>query len=161
NSTNSLPAPQQTIPIVPPDPNSTPAIQVNLNTTGTPGTPGTTTNTSSNPGASQNFGPPPGPGLDRTPEEQQISGIPATNETRFASNEVVVQISDTVPTERVLEIASGLGMVLISSQHIELTHRVLYRFRATGKDVRLLIAALEKNYVVASAQPNYFFRFGQ
>jgi subtilisin family serine protease len=53
-------------------------------------------------------------------------------------------------------------MVLVSSEHLDQTHRILYRFRATGDaNVRALILAFEKNNLIASAQPNYVFVMAQ
>jgi trimeric autotransporter adhesin len=107
-------------------------------------------------------GPPPGPGLGRTLDEQRFSGVPPIGETRFLKGEVVVQISNTVPMATVLKIAQQLGITLISSQSVDLNGRVIYRFKAAnGKDIRILIRALERNRIVASAQPNYIFGLAQ
>ena len=115
-------------------------------------------NHNNNAGPPQSPGPPPGPGLGRTYEEQHFSGVPPFGETRFLPGEVVVQISSTVPLSKVLQIAQQLGITLISSQSYDVNGRIIYRISApNGKDVRRLIRALEKNQVIASAQPNYDF----
>src|SRR5205807_7971385 len=69
----------------------------------------------------------------------------------------VIQVVDTVPVEQVVNTAAKLGLVLISTQHLDQTHRNIFRFRATSAnaDLRKLIPALEKINVVASVQPNY------
>jgi filamentous hemagglutinin family protein len=149
------------------DNNTTQPTVVNLTTTPGNGGPGDNGGNGGNAGNRGNnggppTGPPPGPGLDRTYDEQHFSGVPPLGETRFREGEIVVQISDTIPVDDVLKVAQQLGMTLISSQHVELTHRGIYRFRAaSGKDIRRLILALEKNRIVASAQPNYKFILGQ
>ena len=149
--------------------NNTPPILVNLTTGGTHtgnnangNSNGNNGNHNNNAGPPQSPGPPPGPGLGRTYDEQHFSGVPPIGETRFLPSEIVVQISNTVPLASVLKIAQGLGIALVSSQSVDLTGRVVYRFRVTnGKDIRILIRALEKNNVIASAQPNYVFIAGQ
>jgi filamentous hemagglutinin family protein len=107
-------------------------------------------------------GPPPGPGIGRTLDEQRFSGVPPIGETRFRQGELVVQVSNTVPASTILQIAKELGITLISSQNVDLNGRVIYRFQAGNRrDIRILIRALEKKNVVASAQPNYTFRLSQ
>jgi filamentous hemagglutinin family protein len=107
-------------------------------------------------------GPPPGPGLSRTPNEQRFSGVPPVTETRFVPAEVVVQVSNTVPAERIREVARALGITLIASQAIDGSGRVVYRFSTGGgKDIRAVIRALERQQIVASAQPNYVFGLAQ
>jgi filamentous hemagglutinin family protein len=107
-------------------------------------------------------GPPPGPGIGRTPNEQRFSGVPPVTETRFLPGEVVVQVSNTVPAERIQEVARQLGITLIASQAIDGSGRVVYRFSTGGgKNIRDVIRALERQQIVASAQPNYVFNLAQ
>jgi filamentous hemagglutinin family protein len=107
-------------------------------------------------------GPPPGPGIGRTVHEQRFSGVPPVNETRFLPGEVVVQVANTVPAERIQEIARQLGITLIASQAIDGSGRVVYRFSTgNGKNIRDVIRALERQQIVASAQPNYVFGLAQ
>ncbi|MBI5112738.1 MAG: S8 family serine peptidase [Rhodovulum sp.] len=107
-----------------------------------------------NPGA----GPPPGPGLDRSPSEQQFSGVPPLGETRFVPDEIVLQIPARVSRAEVEAIARRLGVEILSAEPIALTNRVVYRFRmGAGQDIRALILTLEQNRIVSSAQPNYTF----
>jgi filamentous hemagglutinin family protein len=107
-------------------------------------------------------GPPPGPGIGRTVHEQRFSGVPPINETRFLPGEVVVQVANTVPAERIQEVARQLGITLIASQAIDGSGRVVYRFSTgNGKNIRDVIRALERQQIVASAQPNYVFGLAQ
>ena len=137
-------------------------IQINFTTSGPTGPTGGGTgaggNGGNNGGTKPNYGPSPGPGVGRTADEQQFSGVPPPNETRFRNGELVIQVVDTISVEQVVNAAAKLGLVFISSQHLDQTHRIAYRFRATARgDFRRLIVALEKINVFASVQPNYVF----
>ena len=135
-------------------------INLTLNNPGTPGGGGNGGNGGNGAGGPRSPGPPPGPGIGRTYSEQHFSGVPPIGETRFLPGEIVVQVVNTIPTADILRIAQQLGMTLISSQDI--SGRVIYRFKAgNGRDERRLIAALEKQQIVASAQPNYLFALSQ
>jgi len=160
------PPPTQQVILPPNNDNTTQPTLVNLTTTpgngnGT-GTSNNNGNHTNNAGPPQSPGPPPGPGLGRTYDEQHFSGVPPIGETRFLKGEIVVQISNTVPLSTVMKIAQQLGITLISSQSYDVNGRIIYRFSVTnGKDIRVLIAALEKNQIIASAQPNYVYILGQ
>ncbi|HEX4554404.1 MAG TPA: S8 family serine peptidase [Xanthobacteraceae bacterium] len=147
-------------------------VQINLTTGDTGGTGGTrgTGGNGANGGNGNNAGnkppgnppgvPPPGRGIGRTLNEQMFSGVPPLGETRFLP-EIVLQISNTISLDRVLAAAKKLGLTLIGSQSFDAAGRVIYRFGTGGKDIRALIAALEHNQIVASAQPNYIFGLAQ
>src|SRR5262249_1181881 len=147
---------QQVVPPTNSNDNTTP-IQINL-TVGPTGPVGGTSNggggnNANNGGSKPNYGPSPGPGLGRTADEQQYSGVPPPNETRFR-NEIVIQVVDTVPIPQVTEAAAKLGLALISTQHLDQTHRIVYRFRIPAKaNIRRLIVALEKIKILASVGP--------
>src|SRR5262249_15181882 len=52
--------------------------------------------------------------------------------------------------------------VLISTQHLDQTNRIVYSFRITGNaDIRKLIVALERINIFAAVQPNYWFVMAQ
>jgi subtilase family protein len=159
------PPPAQLVVVPPNNNNTTQPILVNQTVAGPAngGNGGNGNNGSNhNNGGPPNTGPPPGPGLGRSFDEQHFSGVPPIGETRFLKGEIVVQISNTVPLDQVMKIAQQLGITLISSQSVGLNGRVIYRFSAAnGKDIRLLIHALEKNQIIASAQPNYVFNLSQ
>lgn len=107
-------------------------------------------------------GPPPGLGVARTLHERQFSGVPPVNETRFVSNEVVVQVANSVPREQVDALARQSGVTVIASQSLDATGRTLYHFRAGGgRNVRDVVRTFEQNRIVASAQPNYVFQLSQ
>ncbi|MFL9824856.1 S8 family serine peptidase [Rhodoplanes sp. SY1] len=107
-------------------------------------------------------GPPPGPGLDRTPSEQQMSGVPPIGETRFIPNEIVLQIPASVSRSQVEAIARALGVDIAATETIGLTGRTVYTFQMkAGQDIRALIRQLEQNRIVSSAQPNYVYNLAQ
>ena len=140
--------------------NSSPT-PINLNQGNPPsgGNPPGNNNNNNNP--PPRTGPPPGNGIGRTPNEQQFSGVPPLGETRFLPGEVVVQISNSVSADRIQQLAKQFGFTIISSQSIDGSGRTIYRFSiGGGKDIRDIIRALEKNQVVASAQPNYVVQPG-
>ncbi len=107
-------------------------------------------------------GPPPGLGIGRTPHEMTYSGLPPRGEVRFVSNEVVVQIANTVPRVQVETVARQLGIAMVASHDFDAAGRTLYQFRSSnGRDVRDVIRQLEQNRIVAAAQPNYVYQFAQ
>jgi hypothetical protein len=107
-------------------------------------------------------GPPPGLGIGRTPHEMTYSGVPPRDELRFVSNEVVVQIANTVPRAQVETVARQLGVALVATHGFDAAGRTLYQFRSSnGRDVRDVIRQLEQNRIVAAAQPNYVYQLDQ
>ncbi|MBK5959539.1 hypothetical protein CCR97_15190 [Rhodoplanes elegans] len=107
-------------------------------------------------------GPPPGFGIGRTAHERLHSGLPPQDETRFIPREVVVQVADTVPRAQIESAARKHGITMVASHGFAGTGRTLYHFRtADGRDVRDVIRNLEREQVVAAAQPNYVYRLHQ
>jgi subtilisin family serine protease len=107
-------------------------------------------------------GPPPGLGIGRTRHEMSYSGVPPRGEVRFVSNEVVVQIANTVPRAQVETVARQLGVAMVATHGFDAAGRTLYQFRASdGRDVRDVIRQLERNRIVAAAQPNYVYQLDQ
>ena len=133
---------------------------------GAPGTPGSSGGPSGQKGGSQNAGnqgrPPvnvvPPPGLGPLP-----SGMPPINETRFASNEVVMQLGLVLSQEQIEALQRQFGLEVISTQRFDLLGRTVFRFRITsGLDVRAVIAGVQ-NQIGAriSLQPSYAFELVQ
>jgi hypothetical protein len=107
-------------------------------------------------------GPPPGMGIGRSEHERVYSGLPPRGETRYIPREVVVQIADTVPRADVEAAARRLGITMVESHSFAAGGRTLYQFRAAdGRDVRDVISGLERDRIVAAAQPNYVYRLDQ
>ncbi len=87
------------------------------------------------------------------------SGMPPLNETRFLSNEVVMQLGGRVSSEELAALARRLGLEITYRETVALLGRTVIRFRITGgMAVRDVIAAIEKalgaNF---SAQPSYAY----
>jgi len=88
--------------------------------------------------------------------------MPPLNETRFASNEVVVQLGLNLTPEQVAAYAREFGLEVISSHTIALLGRTVYRFRITGGlSVREAIAGLQSKGATISAQPSYSYELSQ
>ncbi|MFD2182117.1 S8 family peptidase [Rhodoplanes azumiensis] len=107
-------------------------------------------------------GPPPGLGIGRTAHERLYSGLPPRDETRFVPREIVVQVADTVPRAQIEAAARKHGITMVASHGFDGAGRTLYHFRtADGRDIRDVIRNLEREQVVAAAQPNYVYRLDQ
>jgi subtilisin family serine protease len=106
--------------------------------------------------------PPPGNGIGRNLSERTLSGVPPLNETRFVSNEVLLQFAPEVDKARVEALVGQFGMTVLDTEPMGLGGRTIMRFGfGDGTDIRALIRRLEANQIVASAQPNYVFTLGQ
>ena len=93
---------------------------------------------------------------------ERFSSIPPLGETRFITNEVVLQMQSDIPAAEVERIARQLGMTVVGSQTLGSIGRTAYRFNFSGgRTIRDVIRALEANRVVAVASPNYRFRLTQ
>jgi len=99
----------------------------------------------------------PPPGLGPLP-----SGMPPLNETRFLTNEVVMQLGATMPPEAIAALTRSLGLEIISQQNFDALGRTVFRFRIAGNlSVRDIIKAIEANHVNISAQPSYTYALTQ
>jgi subtilisin family serine protease len=88
--------------------------------------------------------------------------MPPLNETRFLSNEVVMQLGTTMTPEAIAKLARSLGLEIITQQNFEVLGRRVFRFRIAGHlSVRDVIKALEANRVNVSAQPSYTYALTQ
>jgi subtilisin family serine protease len=90
------------------------------------------------------------------------SNVPPPNETRFVSDQVVVQIGATVSPQVLDAIARRLGLTVISSQTLGLLGTRVIQFHiGSGLSVRDVIVELEKNRIIDEAAPNYEFLLAQ
>ena len=98
----------------------------------------------------------PPPGLGPLP-----SGMPPLNETRFASNEVVMQLGLKLTPLQIAALVEKFGLEIISQQEFSLLGRTVYRFRITGGlPVRQAIAGMQSDPRI-SVQPSYAFLLDQ
>ena len=138
---------------------------VNTNTPGTAGGSGSPSGQKKG-GGNQNAGnagrPPinvvPPTGLGPLP-----SGMPPLNETRFASNEVVMQLGLVLSPDQIAALQRQFGLEVISTQRFDLLGRTVFRFRLTGgTDVRAAIAGMQGQIgAQVSVQPSYTFTLDQ
>jgi hypothetical protein len=134
--------------------------------TSTPGTAGSSSGPSGQKGGGQSAGnagrPPinvvPPVGLGPLP-----SGMPPINETRFASNEVVMQLGLVLSQSQIEALQRQFGLEVISTQRFDLLGRTAFRFRLTGgADVRAVIAGIQGQIgAKVSVQPSYTFTLDQ
>jgi filamentous hemagglutinin family protein len=144
------------------DPNDTkqgdPVPNTTTTNTTTPGAPGT-------PGGPKPGGPGPGgtkPPSWFGPNAVLGSGMPALTETRFANDEIVVQLRSDLTKEQMDAFLREFGLSVITSQELGLLGRTVYRFKITsGMAVRALIPLFEKKSFTAQAQPSYVFELAQ
>jgi filamentous hemagglutinin family protein len=133
--------------------NNDPAGTPNTNTPGTnrpgrPGDPATTAGIR---------------GLNRPPLDKLPSGVPPITETRYVSNEVTLEIEQTVPRDRVEAIARQLGLNVLGAQDFNMAGTSMFRFRLpAGRTVADVIRAMEAGgNKVGAAQPNYVYSLTQ
>jgi Subtilase family len=92
------------------------------------------------------------------PGERGFTGVPPAGETRFVSNEMVLQVGPNVSQQTLDGVARRLGLSAVASQTIGLTGSTMIRFRVA--DARLMtdvVRALEAADV-GIAQPNYVYK---
>jgi hypothetical protein len=107
-------------------------------------------------------GPRPGRGIGRTRDEMEFSGVPPAGERRFVASEAVVQIDRQVGRAEIERLTRDLGVTVVETHPLEATGRTLYHFRsAGGRDAADVVRRLERNNVVAAAQPNYVYTLDQ
>jgi filamentous hemagglutinin family protein len=110
---------------------------------------------------------PPGgqpPGGQQQPQVfQRIIDIPPLTETRFVQDEVVLQITSSVPVAQLEDAVRNLGLALLETQSLGgTTNTIVLRFHITnGQTVRDIIAQLPAVQIIAIAQPNYVYTLAQ
>jgi hypothetical protein len=90
------------------------------------------------------------------------AGVPPIAETRYVQNEVVFEFKPNASPASIDQIIAANRLERIASWKFKLTDSILYRYRITdGRSVSIVIAALEQNPNVLSAQPNYIYALQQ
>ena len=105
------------------------------------------------------LGPPPASrrGAGRNP-----SVAPPAGERRLVPDEVLIAVGNAVTPARIDALARRLRLTRIEQQTFHLTGTTLYRWRISDRrSVATVVRALEREAVVASAQPNYLFTLQQ
>src|SRR5262249_45498444 len=90
------------------------------------------------------------------------SNVPPPTETRFINNEVVFQICSDLPHTRIQGHMRRLGLSTLATQSIGLLGCTVYHSRITsGRSVRDVITALERDRLIDEVTPNYMFQLAQ
>jgi len=90
------------------------------------------------------------------------TGLPPPGETRFLTNEVVLQFGPEVSPQQVADVARRLDLIIVSQQTIEALRRTVYTFRITnGRSVTEVIRQVESAGLHVAAQPNYTYGLSQ
>jgi hypothetical protein len=99
------------------------------------------------------------PGFQGPPSFPRLFDIPPLTETRFITDEVVLQIRSNVAIADLENALRRFGLTLLASERLPgTTDTIMLRFRITnGQGVRDIIRQLASVQIVALAQPNYFF----
>ena len=86
------------------------------------------------------------------------SGVPPPGEQRFVADEVITAFSRRATPQAIDQIARQYDLTQLKSQSFPLTGRTFYRWRiGGGRSVADVVRAIERERIVASAQPNYIF----
>ena len=86
------------------------------------------------------------------------SGAPPPGEQRFVADEVITAFSSRATPQAIDQIARRYDLTQLESQSFPLTGRTFYRWRiGGGRSVADVVRGIERERIVASAQPNYIF----
>jgi filamentous hemagglutinin family protein len=91
------------------------------------------------------------------------SGLPPLGETRFLSNELVLQFdTNNLTPQQIAALAARFGLTVVSEQTIGILGRTIYTFRiGNGQSVRELIQLLNTSGLKVAAQPQYSYGLTQ
>jgi len=90
------------------------------------------------------------------------SGLPPLGETRFRSNELVLQFADGRTLQDIAAIARRFNLTIAGQQTIGALRRTVYTFRINnGQPVADVIRQIDGAGLNASAQPNYTYGLTQ
>jgi len=105
------------------------------------------------------------PGVPNQPPgigDPNFTGAPPLNETRFVSDEVMIQLGAAVSPDQLRTIAQRFGLSIIASEELSIVGRTVVRLRITsGQSVRDVIRALEAARLPVIVTPNYQFALVQ
>src|SRR5262249_61310669 len=90
------------------------------------------------------------------------SNVPPPNETRFINNEVVFQICSDIPAQHIESALRRNRLSLLSSTSLGILGCTVYHSRIdSGRSVRQVIVALERDRLIDEVTPNYTFELAQ
>jgi filamentous hemagglutinin family protein len=90
------------------------------------------------------------------------SGMPPLGETRFSSNEVVLQFGPNITPQQVAQIARRFDLTIEAQQFFGMLGRTVYTFRVgSAETVRQVIRLIDSAGLQAAVQPNYTYGLTQ
>ncbi|HJT34293.1 MAG TPA: GLUG motif-containing protein [Pirellulales bacterium] len=90
------------------------------------------------------------------------SGLPPPGETRFLSNQLVLQFGPNMTQQQITALAQRFGLTIVSQQSVGSLGRTIYTFQiGNGQTVPALIQAINTAGFNAAAQPNYSYALSQ
>ena len=90
------------------------------------------------------------------------SGVPPRRERRFMPKEIILGFRPSTTEGAIDQLAHRYRVTRLGSQEFSLIGIKLYRWRVNGgRSVAATVAAIEKESLVATAQPNYVFTLQQ
>ena len=94
----------------------------------------------------------------RAAQPSRPSGVPPASERRYVPDEVVIELRNTVAPRQVDALQRRHRLTRLESQPHQLSGTTLYRWRIPDRrSVPQVVRQLERDNVVASAQPNYVY----
>jgi Subtilase family len=90
------------------------------------------------------------------------NGLPPPGETRFLSNQLVLQFGPDMTAQQIAALAQRFGLTIVTQQSIGALGRTVYTFQITGgHSVAEIIQAIDNAGIKAAAQPNYTYGLTQ
>ncbi len=84
--------------------------------------------------------------------------VPAANERRFVSDEILVRFAARVPPRTIVSFAQGQRLALLGIHRLPLINTVLYQFRITDRRaVPAVLDGVRGDARIGAAQPNYLY----
>lgn len=103
-----------------------------------------------------------GPARNRAPRQaaqpRRSSGVPPANERRYVPDEVVIELRNSMTPAQIDALQRRHRLTRLESRPHQLSGTTLYRWRIPDRrSVPQVVRNLERDAVVASAQPNYVY----
>jgi filamentous hemagglutinin family protein len=145
-----LPPPQQQIANNPPSP-TTAASPTNAPVVNPPASPAAPPAPAPAPASASTAAP-------QTSTEARVVDVPPPGETRYISDEVLVQVSCDTPQKVIDAIAQKMHLSIVASKCLERSHKKVLRMHINnGHKVADVIKELARFQVIAVVQPNYAY----
>ncbi len=98
----------------------------------------------------------------RAAQNRGPSGAPPAGETRLIPDEVLIEVPNSVNARQVTALQRRFRLQRLESQRFTLSGITMFRWRIPDRrSVATVVRALERDRVVATAQPNYVYSLQQ